>query len=99
MGSTPSNHSNDDGEKAIIDWQTAVRTQYGIEPTADAIQASRDGWGWMCAFVVDPVQGAMVFTITVPMADGDAEQLGVGATSDEATRLAQAQLPDDPPVD
>ena len=52
----------------------------------------------MCELVVDPVQGAMICTITVPMADGDVGQLAVGATLDEAACRALVELPHEPPV-
>ena len=83
----------------MIDWEAAIRTQYGIEPTADAIQAACDGWGWTCQFLVDPVRGARLCSITVPLEDGDLEQLGVGATLDEAACRALVQMPHDPPID
>jgi hypothetical protein len=82
----------------MIDWRTAVRTQYGIEPTADATQVACDRWGWTCQFVVDPVRGARLCVITVPLDDGDVERLGVGATPDEAACRALVQLPHDPPA-
>ena len=83
----------------MIDWEAAVRTQCGIEPTAYAIQAACDVWGWMCQFLVDPVRGARICSITVPLNDGDVEQLGVGATLDEAACRALVQMPHDPPID
>jgi len=82
----------------VIDWRTAVTVQDGIEPTADAIQAACDGWGWACEFLVDPVQGARICSITIPLDDGDVEQLSVGATLDEAACRALVQLPHDPPA-
>lgn len=82
----------------MIDWGTAVRVQYRIEPTAEAIRGACLEWGWTCEFVVDPVQGTTICTITVPMADGNVEQLGVGATLDEAACQALVQIPHDPHV-
>jgi hypothetical protein len=82
----------------VIDWEVAVRTQYGIEPTAEAIRAACDRWGWACGFVIDPVQGARICSITVPLDDGADERLGVGATLDEAACRALVQLPHDPPA-
>lgn len=82
----------------MIDWGTAVGVQYGIAPTAAAVPAACAGWGWACELIVDPVQGVTICSITVPMADGDVEQLGVGVTLDEAACRALVQLPHDWPV-
>ncbi len=82
----------------MIDWRAAVRAQYGIEPTAEAIRVACGKWGWSCEFVVDPVQGAMICSITIPTADGDHEQLGIGASMDEAAGRALVQIPHDRPV-
>ena len=76
-----------------------MRTQYGIEPSAEAIRAACAGWGWACEFIVDPVRGARICAITVPLDDGGIEQLGVGATLDEAACRALVQLSHDPPAD
>lgn len=81
----------------MIDWQRAVTTRYGIAPTAEAIRAACAGWGWRFQVDVVPQHGAVVCAITVPLADGDVEQLGVGATPDEAACRALIQLPHDPP--
>jgi len=83
----------------MIDWQIAVRTQYGIEPTAEAIRTACEGWGWVCEFVIDPVRGVRICSITVPLADGDVERLGVGATLDEAACRALVELPHHPVLD
>ena len=56
----------------MIDWQTAVTIQYGIEPTADAIEAACRAWDWR--FAVDAPPGhatSIVCTITIPAPGGD----------------------------
>ena len=82
----------------MIDWRVAVTTQYGIEPTAEAIREACAKRGWRFKIAPVPQHGVVVCAITIPTGEGDIEQLGIGPTRDEAAARALVQMPRDPGI-